>query len=130
MRQAGWSPVRGPLGLNLHTAVHDEHMTLPPQRPPFLAAADPGVTPAGWYTVADGRALWWDGQRWVVVPDQHTGAVVPVQPTTAVTHTPIHTNHVLHAVLTLVTCGFWLPVWIVVAVLNARNTKKQTTTFH
>lgn len=29
-------------------------------------------------------------------------------------------NHPLHAVLTIVTCGLWAPVWIVVAILGRR----------
>ncbi|WP_410876372.1 hypothetical protein [Nocardia sp. A7] len=28
-------------------------------------------------------------------------------------------NHGLHLVLTLATCGLWLPIWIIVAVLDA-----------
>ncbi|MGW6698244.1 hypothetical protein [Nocardia sp. NPDC055049] len=28
-------------------------------------------------------------------------------------------NHGLHLVLTLVTCGLWLPIWIIVAILDA-----------
>ncbi len=33
------------------------------------------------------------------------------------------TNHVLHLILTLVTCGFWGIVWIILAVVN--KTSKQ-----
>lgn len=28
------------------------------------------------------------------------------------------TNHLLHLILTLVTVGLWLPVWIIVAIVN------------
>ena len=28
------------------------------------------------------------------------------------------TNHVLHAILTVVTCGAWLPVWIICAIID------------
>jgi hypothetical protein len=28
------------------------------------------------------------------------------------------TNHLLHFILTLVTVGLWLPVWIIVAIVN------------
>lgn len=30
-------------------------------------------------------------------------------------------NHVLHALLTIFTAGFWLPVWIVIAMRNKRR---------
>ena len=36
------------------------------------------------------------------------------------------TNHVLHAILSLVTLGFWLVVWLIVATLNQRE--RQTLT--
>ncbi|GAA0915004.1 hypothetical protein GCM10009557_88080 [Virgisporangium ochraceum] len=93
----------------------------PHGRPPFLEKADPGITPPGWYTVADGRELWWDGDRWIVVPPRNTGAMAPYQPhypTHIVTTSPVQTNHLLHLVLTLVTCGFWAPVWALVWILN------------
>jgi len=32
------------------------------------------------------------------------------------------TNHVLHLVLTLITLGFWIPVWVVAYILNRRQT--------
>jgi hypothetical protein len=28
------------------------------------------------------------------------------------------TSHGLHLVLTILTCGAWLPVWIIVAIVN------------
>jgi len=28
------------------------------------------------------------------------------------------TNHGLHLVLTLLTCGMWLPVWIIIVIVN------------
>lgn len=44
-----------------------------------------------------------------------------------VTKEPVPTNHILHLILTLVTCGFWAPVWLVIAIINA-NTDRTTTT--
>lgn len=32
-------------------------------------------------------------------------------------------NHGLHLVLTLITCGLWLPVWILVAIFDAMDRK-------
>jgi hypothetical protein len=43
------------------------------------------------------------------------------------TYQPVETNHLLHLVLSLVTCGFWLPVWGLVAVINHGRTKRLTT---
>lgn len=34
------------------------------------------------------------------------------------------TNHILHLLLTIFTFGFWFPIWLIVAVVNA-NTKPQ-----
>ena len=102
---------------------------VPPGRPPFLAAADPGITPAGWYTVADGRELWWDGNQWIVVPAQ--AAMVPyqtaLQPTRMVTGVPVQTSHTFHLLMCLLTCGFWLPIWGLMAFLNSLSTRKQVT---
>jgi hypothetical protein len=44
-----------------------------------------------------------------------------------VSKTPVPTNHVLHLILTLVSCGLWAPVWLLVAIINA-NTDRTTTT--
>ena len=46
----------------------------------------------------------WDGYRWMYVPKPQ---VVVVQDDGA-------PNHLLHAVLTLLSCGLWLPVWLLV----------------
>jgi hypothetical protein len=32
--------------------------------PQPIGSAIPGVTPAGWYQLADGRVIWWDGNAW------------------------------------------------------------------
>lgn len=44
-----------------------------------------------------------------------------------VTKTPVKTNHILHLLLTLATCGFWAPVWILMAIINA-NREETTVT--
>ncbi len=30
-------------------------------------------------------------------------------------------NHALHAILTVCTCGLWLPVWVIVAIAGRRR---------
>ena len=51
----------------------------------------------------------------------------PAAPRRAVTYTPRDTNHLLHLVLTILTCGLWGFVWILMVVLNAMSKKKSVT---
>ncbi|AGR46450.1 hypothetical protein ODIN_35 [Mycobacterium phage Odin] len=37
---------------------------------------------------------------------------------------PVRTNHAMHLVLSLITCGMWLPVWVIVAMINSSRTRK------
>ncbi|WP_295649745.1 hypothetical protein [uncultured Dietzia sp.] len=45
----------------------------------------------------------------------------PPQPfqQTVVVHNSRRVNHALHLVLTLLTAGLWLPVWIILAIANS-----------
>lgn len=59
-------------------------------------------------------------------PEAPIPAPVPVQqqgspPTVVVQHTG--PNHVLHFILTLLTSGLWLPVWLIVTLMagNKKN---------
>jgi len=48
-----------------------------------------------------------------------------------------HTNHILHLILSILTGGFWIIIWIIVSILNSYNRSKslddiaagKTTTF-
>ena len=79
--------------------------------------------PPGWYPDPSGASgqRYFDGRQWT----QHAfplspppliviGAPAPV----VVTAGP---NHALHLVLTLLTCGMWLPVWLIVAIAGANR---------
>ncbi|AVI04430.1 hypothetical protein SEA_UGENIE5_34 [Mycobacterium phage Ugenie5] len=44
----------------------------------------------------------------------------PVQPTVM----PVRTNHAMHIMLSVFTCGLWLPVWIFAAMINSSRTRK------
>lgn len=71
-------------------------------------------TPPGWYDDGSGKIRHWDGQRW--------GQYAP-EPVTVVEGP----NHVLHAVLSLLTfplCGCWLWVWLVVALNNKKTVRR------
>ena len=43
---------------------------------------------------------------------------------------PKRTNHILHLLLSIVTAGLWLPIWIIVAIVNAFRNKEETITTH
>ena len=76
----------------------------------------PTPQPPGWYPDPHGAAgqRWFDGER-------YTEHFVPARP-------PIYppgqtvvvggTNHALHAILTIFTCGLWAPIWVLVAIFE------------
>ena len=77
----------------------------------------------GWYPDPSGAPThrYFDGQQWThyapppsIVINNTVGAQAPV----IVTSGP---NHALHLVLTLLTCGMWLPVWFIVAIASPRR---------
>ena len=91
-----------------------------------LPAPSQPVAAPGWHLDPTGALLlrYFDGQQWTA----HTAPAPPQY------HAPASSsavavavangggpNHALHAVLTLVTCGLWLPIWIIVAILGGRG---------
>lgn len=80
----------------------------------------PTPPPPGWYP-HQGALRWWDGIGWTV----HVQPLSPARP--AAPPVVIHqvagrgyavkgvsgSEHMLHAFATLLTCGLWLPVWII-----------------
>lgn len=69
------------------------------------------MTPAGWYPDSTGQVRYWDGQAWGHLAPQAT--VLPVK-----------TNHAVHILLTLLTFGLYLPIWILVTAINSNRTRK------
>ncbi|QGJ89735.1 membrane protein [Mycobacterium phage Superchunk] len=61
-----------------------------------------------------------DGPAWYA--GQPYGQPVPPPPTPTVL--PVRTNHAMHLVLSLITCGMWLPVWVIMAMINSSRTRK------
>ncbi len=67
---------------------------------PHLPVAKPG-----WYLDApSGRQRWWDGQAWT----DSWGPIVHYKPT----------SHVFHLLMSIITLGLWIPVWIIIGLTN------------
>lgn len=81
----------------------------------------------GWYDNGAGRQQWWDGNQWT----NHFGDQQQMQPTYAmqpqyagqqvvVQQGKVYkTSHAFHLVMSILTLGLWLPVWLIVGVYNA-----------
>ncbi len=113
-----------------------------PPSTPTRTPPPPPTVPAGWYPDPDNATgfryggvpsmRYFDGVEWtdhrapMQRPQQRQAS--PQQPIIvnqqfAPQAAPVviynnGTNHALHLILTVVTCGMWLPVWIIVAIIN------------
>jgi hypothetical protein len=84
---------------------------------------------SGWYDDGSGRQRWWDGSMWTPhYADQQGQHVVPqMQPVYVGTPSTVvvpkrkmyKTSHGFHLVMSIITLGFWLPVWLIVGIYNA-----------
>jgi len=85
---------------------------------PTAAPPSPVVQqiPANWYRdTVSGQMRYWDGAAWT----NHLAPRTAPQPQQVIiVNQRKQTNHVLHLLLTLVTAGLWIPVWIIVAIAN------------
>lgn len=79
------------------------------------------LAPAGWYDDGHGAMRWWDGYQWTAAtmdprPAAHTNLYVG----SAVAQRRLYkTSHGFHLLMTIFTLGLWLPVWIIVGIVNA-----------
>lgn len=116
-----------------------------PATPEYPAAGRPAppppTVPAGWYPDPDNHTgfryggvpsmRYFDGVQWTenrAPMQRRQAAQAPQQPiivaqqfappTPPVVVYNSGTNHGLHFVLTLLTCGMWLPVWIIIVIVN------------
>lgn len=77
--------------------------TNPPPHPPV---------PSGWYhDPKSGLQRWWDGNQWT----EHFAPAATQQ----VLVMNKGTNHVFHLIMSIITFGLWIPVWIIVAIANS-----------
>lgn len=76
---------------------------------------------AGWYNDDAGVLRYWDGFQWTphVAPPQPY-AVAPAAPQVVVNQRKAYkTSHGFHLIMSLITFGLWLPIWLVVGLVNA-----------
>jgi Protein of unknown function (DUF2510) len=77
---------------------------------------------AGWFPDPSGQPgqRYYDGRRWTqhFVPTPPPSAPAPTAVAVAVSSGG-GANHALHAVLTFLSCGLWLPIWILVALFDS-----------
>ncbi len=93
----------------------------------------------GWYPSLDGvpgRLQWYDGSHWTPNYQQQPTPAAPAPSTaiaaggggggggsasTTIVQSDGGTRHLLHFVLTILTAGLWLPIWICVALFGRRG---------
>ena len=70
------------------------------------------MTPAGWYPDPDtpGGVRWWDGFMWTSHCEQPAKPAPPMPRGYRVVYR--QPSHVFHGVMTVLTCGAWIPVWM------------------
>jgi hypothetical protein len=77
----------------------------------------PVLPAAGWY-MCEGWLRWWDGQGWT----EHRVPPAPVYPVQRWRQAGMSGGeHMGHMVLTAMTCGMWLPVWVVIRIARGRR---------
>lgn len=87
-------------------------------------------TPPGWYITAEGVERWWNGEAWTETVRATPQSAPAPMPTKAITKQPVHTNHVFHLIMTLLTCGLWgLFVWLPMTILNSLRREKVVTRY-
>ena len=75
------------------------------------------MTPAGWYDdpASPNVLRWWDGTAWGEQrAPKLAGPQVVVNQRRA-----YKTSHGFHLLMSIITLGLWLPVWLIVGIYNA-----------
>jgi hypothetical protein len=84
----------------------------------------PGFVPAvaaNWYPdpTNPGLLRYWDGSQWT----EHRSAATPQASAVVYNNVQVRggggSDVALHLILTLLTCGLWLPVWLLIEIIKA-----------
>ncbi|WP_078323655.1 DUF2510 domain-containing protein [Mycobacteroides salmoniphilum] len=78
----------------------------------------------GWYPDPNGSGgqRYFDGGQWTAhaapppMPAFGPAPVIVVRP-------EVRVNHLLHLILTLITCGLWAPIWIIMTIVDVATRK-------
>ena len=68
---------------------------------------------------------YWDGGQWTNewidgTPKPQFQVAQPQPPAPPLTMVASPPNHALHAIITICTCGLWLPVWIIITIAGGK----------
>jgi hypothetical protein len=93
-----------------------------PQQPEVLLPPPvaPAV-PANWYQdpTAPGVMRFWDGVKWT----EHRYAATPLATATVYNNVQVRggggSDAAVHLILTILTCGAWIPFWILIEIIKA-----------
>ncbi len=112
----GWDAESPRSAVDKTPPVYHPTIPLDPTDPP------PPVTPANWYPdpSAPGLLRYWDGTRWT----DHRQTVTPAATATVINNISVPrggngSDVALHLILTILTCGLWLPFWILIEIIKA-----------
>lgn len=77
--------------------------------------------PAGWYPI-DGQQRYWDGSHWTehYAPLQLSESPASTQSQVVVESRKMYkTSHAFHLIMSIITFGFWLPIWLIMGIYNS-----------
>jgi hypothetical protein len=89
---------------------------------PTYATPPPPTTPAAWYPDphSPGILRYWDGAQWT----EHRSAAAPTATATVYNNIVVprgggNGDVGIHLILIILTCGMWIPVWIIIEIIKA-----------
>uniref|UniRef100_A0AB39U1Q0 DUF2510 domain-containing protein n=8 Tax=unclassified Caudoviricetes TaxID=2788787 RepID=A0AB39U1Q0_9CAUD len=96
-----------------------EHYPTVPVPPPTYSAPAPPPA-ANWYPdpQSPGILRYWDGVRWT----EHRSAATPTATATVYNNVNVRgggSDAGVHLILTILTCGLWIPVWIIIEIIKS-----------
>ncbi|TPG31758.1 DUF2510 domain-containing protein [Mycolicibacterium hodleri] len=89
---------------------------------PTYSTPSAPATPANWYPDphSPGILRYWDGIQWT----EHRSAAAPSATATVYNNVVVprgggNGEVAIHLVLTILTCGAWLPIWLIIEIIKA-----------